>query len=100
MTLIGLTSNASTKEIIKKIIIFKLTIDSDLICYIIVNNKGIIVIIQIVEGVLNMSRIERRNMVKYIEQMRGIHRDDMLFMTDADIEHIYETTYFEEENAE
>ncbi|WP_227937985.1 BH0509 family protein [Alkalihalobacillus deserti] len=47
-----------------------------------------------------MSRIERRNMVKYIEQMRGIHRDDMLFMTDADIEHIYETTYFEEENAE
>ncbi|MFC0557475.1 BH0509 family protein [Halalkalibacter alkalisediminis] len=47
-----------------------------------------------------MSRMERQNMVRYIEQTRRIHRDDLLYMTDADIEHIYETTYFQEENAE
>jgi hypothetical protein len=47
-----------------------------------------------------MRRIERKNMIKYIETMKSMDRNKLMTMTDADIEHIYETTYFQEENAE
>ncbi|WP_226669969.1 BH0509 family protein [Metabacillus litoralis] len=40
-----------------------------------------------------MSRQERRNMIEFIERMRKIDKDSMLYMTDADIEHIYSTVY-------
>lgn len=47
-----------------------------------------------------MSRQERRNMIEFIEKMRGFDQDQLMCMTDADIEHIYESTYFEQENCE
>ncbi|RBW68777.1 BH0509 family protein [Bacillus taeanensis] len=47
-----------------------------------------------------MSRLERKNMIEYIERMKGISHHEMLYMTDADIEYIYETIYFKEQIAE
>ena len=49
---------------------------------------------------IQMSRKERKNMMEFIEMMRGIDKKEMLYMTDADIEHIYERTYFQQEIAE
>jgi len=47
-----------------------------------------------------MSRHERQNMVEYIEKMKGMSPKDMMYMTDAEIEYIYETVYFQEEITE
>ncbi|WP_044894956.1 BH0509 family protein [Bacillus alveayuensis] len=41
-----------------------------------------------------MSRAERKNMIDFIEKMKGINRDELLYMTDAEIEHIYNQTYY------
>ncbi|HZG59471.1 MAG TPA: BH0509 family protein [Anoxybacillus sp.] len=41
-----------------------------------------------------MSRAERRNMINFIEKMKGINRNELLYMTDAEIEHIYNQTYY------
>jgi len=41
-----------------------------------------------------MSRQERKNMMEFIEKVRGITKTELMYMTDADIEHIYNTTYF------
>ncbi|MDX8361556.1 MULTISPECIES: BH0509 family protein [Bacillaceae] len=48
-----------------------------------------------------MSRQERKNMIEFIEKMKGMDRDHLIYMTDAEIEHIYNTTYYQfEEIAE
>ena len=44
-----------------------------------------------------MSRKERKNMIDYIEMKKGLDRDQLLYMTDEEIEHIYETIYSLEE---
>jgi hypothetical protein len=41
-----------------------------------------------------MSRAERKNMIDFIEKMKGINKDELLYMTDAEIEHIYNQTYY------
>lgn len=41
-----------------------------------------------------MSRQERKNMMEFIEKVKGITKMELMYMTDADIEHIYNTTYF------
>jgi hypothetical protein len=41
-----------------------------------------------------MSRAERRNMINFIEKMKGINKNELLYMTDAEIEHIYNQTYY------
>ncbi|MFS0862564.1 BH0509 family protein [Fredinandcohnia sp. 179-A 10B2 NHS] len=41
-----------------------------------------------------MSRQERKNMVEFIEKVKGFDKTVLMYMTDADIEHIYNTTYF------
>lgn len=40
-----------------------------------------------------MNRQERKNMIEFIERMKEIDKDTLLYMTDADIEHIYSTVY-------
>ena len=40
-----------------------------------------------------MNRQERKNMIEFIERMKDIDRNSFLFMTDADIEHIYSGIY-------
>ncbi|WP_223702600.1 BH0509 family protein [Sutcliffiella deserti] len=40
-----------------------------------------------------MSRQERKNMIQFIEVMKKVDRDSLLYMTDADIEHIYNNVY-------
>ncbi|WP_199445796.1 BH0509 family protein [Bacillus weihaiensis] len=40
-----------------------------------------------------MNRQERRNMIEFIERMKDIDKSSFLYMTDADIEHIYSTIY-------
>ncbi|RAK19192.1 hypothetical protein B0I26_107111 [Anoxybacillus vitaminiphilus] len=41
-----------------------------------------------------MSRAERKNMIDFIEKMKGINKSELLYMTDAEIEHIYNQTYY------
>ncbi|ABS20760.1 BH0509 family protein [Bacillus cytotoxicus] len=41
-----------------------------------------------------MKREERKNMIEFIEKKKGIERTDLLFMTDEEVEHIYNVTYF------
>lgn len=40
-----------------------------------------------------MKRQERKNMIEFIEKMGNIDRETLLYMTDADIEHIYDSIY-------
>jgi hypothetical protein len=40
-----------------------------------------------------MSREERKNMILFLEQVRGLNKEQFVYMTDADLEHIYSTTY-------
>ncbi|WP_416826250.1 BH0509 family protein [Ectobacillus polymachus] len=41
-----------------------------------------------------MARKERKNMIEFIAMNKGLHKDTLIFMTDAEIEHIYNVTYF------
>lgn len=41
-----------------------------------------------------MSRAERKNMIEFIEKIKGIAREQLMYMTDAEIEHIYNQTYY------
>ncbi|WLR51233.1 BH0509 family protein [Bacillus tianshenii] len=41
-----------------------------------------------------MSRQERRNMIDFINKMREMEHDNLIYMTDDEIEHIYNQTYF------
>ncbi|WP_180232815.1 BH0509 family protein [Bacillus sp. AFS055030] len=40
-----------------------------------------------------MSREERKNMVQFLELTKGFSTEDLVFMTDADLEHLYDTAY-------
>jgi hypothetical protein len=40
-----------------------------------------------------MNRQERKNMIDFIERMKEIDKNSLLYMTDADIEHIYSMVY-------
>ncbi|MBD1379619.1 BH0509 family protein [Metabacillus arenae] len=40
-----------------------------------------------------MSRQERKNMIEFISTMRKIEKDTLIYMTDAEVEHIYFSTY-------
>ncbi|MEH7386915.1 BH0509 family protein [Bacillus sp. JJ1521] len=44
-----------------------------------------------------MSRQERKNMMEFIEKVKGIDKMELMYMTDEDIEHIYDTTYYQVE---
>ncbi len=52
------------------------------------------VLIQLKEELL-MARRERKNMIEFIAMNKGLHKDTLTFMTDAEIEHIYNVTYFQ-----
>ncbi|GGJ61462.1 hypothetical protein GGR02_001170 [Anoxybacillus voinovskiensis] len=41
-----------------------------------------------------MSRAERKNMIEFIEKVKGMTREQLVYMTDAEIEHIYNQTYY------
>ncbi len=41
-----------------------------------------------------MKREERKNMIEFIQKQRGFQRDELTFMTDEEVEHIYNVTYF------
>ncbi|ANB58350.1 hypothetical protein GFC29_3315 [Anoxybacillus sp. B7M1] len=41
-----------------------------------------------------MSRAERKNMIEFIEKVKGFTKEQLLYMTDAEIEHIYNQTYY------
>ena len=40
-----------------------------------------------------MSRIERKNMIEFIMKMRKFENNNLMYMTDEEIEHIYNRTY-------
>ena len=40
-----------------------------------------------------MSREERINMILFLEQVKGANKEQFVYMTDGDLEHIYNTTY-------
>lgn len=40
-----------------------------------------------------MSREERINMIHFLELIKGLSKAELVFMTDADLEHIYNSTY-------
>ncbi|MDG4657320.1 BH0509 family protein [Ectobacillus antri] len=41
-----------------------------------------------------MKREERRNMIEFIEKKKGLQRDELMYMTDEEVEYIYDVTYF------
>lgn len=41
-----------------------------------------------------IKREERRNMIDFIEKKKEIEREELLYMTDEEVEHIYNVTYF------
>ena len=41
-----------------------------------------------------MSRAERKNMIDFIAKMKGIAKEQLIYMTDSEIEHIYNRTYY------
>ncbi|KAF6510789.1 hypothetical protein TGS27_1751 [Geobacillus stearothermophilus] len=44
-----------------------------------------------------MSRAERKNMIEFIEKVRGLSREELACITDAEIEYIYERYYYHHE---
>ncbi len=40
-----------------------------------------------------MIRQERKNMIEFIQRTKEMTKDQLMFMTDAEIEHIYSITY-------
>lgn len=47
-----------------------------------------------------MSRQERKNMVNFIEKMKGLDSSLLKHMTDQEVEHIYNSLYLEFEHQE
>lgn len=41
-----------------------------------------------------MSREERKNMIEFITKLRGFNQEQLVYMTDEEIEHIYNQTYY------
>jgi hypothetical protein len=44
-----------------------------------------------------MSRQERKNMVDFIAKVKEVDREILMYMTDADIEHVYNAVYYHHE---
>ncbi|WP_100400705.1 BH0509 family protein [Bacillus sp. FJAT-44742] len=44
-----------------------------------------------------MSRKERKNMISFISRIRGMEESKLSIMTDDEVEHIYERTYYSHE---
>lgn len=42
-----------------------------------------------------MSRQERKNMIEFITKNRSIANENLMYMTDDEIEHIYNSTYYQ-----
>jgi hypothetical protein len=42
-----------------------------------------------------MSRQERKNMIEFIQRTKGIAEEQLVYMTDSDIEHIYSAAYYQ-----
>ncbi|MFC0272892.1 BH0509 family protein [Metabacillus herbersteinensis] len=40
-----------------------------------------------------MNRQERKNMIEFIEMTKEIDKETLMYMTDADVEHIYVSAY-------
>ncbi|WP_252311167.1 BH0509 family protein [Sinobaca sp. H24] len=47
-----------------------------------------------------MKRRERQNMIQFISKIRGTEETQFFQMTDEDVEHIYDQTYFQHETTE
>lgn len=47
-----------------------------------------------------MSRQERKNMVNFIESMKGLELSQLKHMTDQEVEHIYNSIYMKLEHEE
>ncbi|WNF36961.1 BH0509 family protein [Bacillaceae bacterium IKA-2] len=47
-----------------------------------------------------MSRQERKNMVNFIERMKGLESSQLMHMTDQEVEHIYNSVYLKLEQQE
>jgi hypothetical protein len=45
-------------------------------------------------GAFRMSRQERRNMIEFITRNRRFDNENLMYMTDDEIEHIYNSTYY------
>lgn len=43
----------------------------------------------------DMSRQERKNMIEFIQRTKGISEGVLLYMTDVEIEHIYNSAYYQ-----
>lgn len=41
-----------------------------------------------------MRREERKNMIEFIQKMKGLHHNELMYMTDEEVEHIYNVTYY------
>lgn len=41
-----------------------------------------------------MSREERKNMIEFITKLRSLNQEQLIYMTDAEIEHIDNQTYY------
>ncbi|ASA97998.1 MULTISPECIES: BH0509 family protein [Anoxybacillus] len=41
-----------------------------------------------------MSREERKNMIEFITKLRSFNQEQLVYMTDEEIEHIYNQTYY------
>jgi len=41
-----------------------------------------------------MSRQERKNMIEFITKNRKFEKENLMYMTDDEIEHIYNSTYY------
>lgn len=44
-----------------------------------------------------MSRKQRENMMDYLKKVKGLTDSKLMYMTDEDIEHIYDRTYADHE---
>ncbi|RXT13746.1 BH0509 family protein [Ammoniphilus sp. CFH 90114] len=44
-----------------------------------------------------LSREERKNMINFIVNLYGVGADDFIYMTDTDVEGMYEKVYYEVE---
>ncbi|MFB5663956.1 BH0509 family protein [Alteribacillus sp. HJP-4] len=47
-----------------------------------------------------MKRRERQNMITFLTKVRGMEDQQFTMMTDEDVEHLYDQTYFQHETTE
>lgn len=44
-----------------------------------------------------MRRQERKNMIEFIQKVKSLDKKEFMYMTDEDIEYLYETAYYNHE---